>query len=146
VTVISSSPDKKEQALAFGANNFIVSNDRKAVRQHDFEFDLLLCTATGQLPWTLLLNILKKEGRIIVVGFPEISMEPRDLVTHNLSIIGSFIGNHATMREMLLFAQAHRITPLIELIPMSQINEALQRVKENKARYRIVLVNEPAGG
>jgi D-arabinose 1-dehydrogenase-like Zn-dependent alcohol dehydrogenase len=28
---------------------------------------------------------------------------------------------------------------------MSQVNEAFQRVKENKARYRIVLLNEMAG-
>jgi D-arabinose 1-dehydrogenase-like Zn-dependent alcohol dehydrogenase len=28
---------------------------------------------------------------------------------------------------------------------MSQVNEALQRVRENKARYRIVLVNETEG-
>ena len=50
VTVISSSPDKQEQALAFGADDFIVSDDRKAVRQHDFEFDLLLCTAIWSAP------------------------------------------------------------------------------------------------
>jgi D-arabinose 1-dehydrogenase-like Zn-dependent alcohol dehydrogenase len=29
---------------------------------------------------------------------------------------------------------------------MSQVNEALRRVKENKARYRIVLVNEALAG
>jgi D-arabinose 1-dehydrogenase-like Zn-dependent alcohol dehydrogenase len=28
---------------------------------------------------------------------------------------------------------------------MAQINEAMQKVRENKARYRIVLVNEPLG-
>jgi D-arabinose 1-dehydrogenase-like Zn-dependent alcohol dehydrogenase len=27
-------------------------------------------------------------------------------------------------------------------MPMSQVNKAIQRVKENKARYRIVLVNK----
>ena len=48
------------------------------------------------------------------------------------------------MREMLSFAQAHGIVPKVELMPMSQVNEAIRKVKENKARYRIVLVNEPA--
>jgi uncharacterized zinc-type alcohol dehydrogenase-like protein len=46
------------------------------------------------------------------------------------------------MGEMLLFAQAHNIRPMIELMPMSQINGALQKVKGNKARYRIVLVHD----
>jgi uncharacterized zinc-type alcohol dehydrogenase-like protein len=43
---------------------------------------------------------------------------------------------------MLTFAQAHDIKPKIELMPMPQVNEALKRVRENKARYRIVLFNK----
>ena len=30
-------------------------------------------------------------------------------------------------------------------MPMAQVNEAIQKVKENKARYRIVLVNNNDG-
>jgi uncharacterized zinc-type alcohol dehydrogenase-like protein len=146
VTVISSSSDKKEQALAFGADTFIVSSDRAGLRQHAFGFDLLLCTATGRIPWETLLESLKKEGRLVLLGFPDVSLNSTDLVAHQLSITGSFLGNRATMREMLSFAQAHHITPMVETMPMSKVNEALQRVKENKARYRIVLVNEPAVG
>jgi uncharacterized zinc-type alcohol dehydrogenase-like protein len=43
---------------------------------------------------------------------------------------------------MLSFAQEHGILPKVELMPMTKVNEALQKVRENKARYRIVLVNE----
>jgi uncharacterized zinc-type alcohol dehydrogenase-like protein len=46
------------------------------------------------------------------------------------------------MKEMLAFAQAHGIKPKVELMPMAQVNKALKRVKENKARYRIVLFNK----
>ncbi len=142
ITVISTSPDKKQQALAFGADEFFVSSDRPVYLQHIFYYDLVLCTATGKLPWNVLLNIPKKRGRIILVSFPDMEMNPTDLVAHDLSITGSFIGNHATMREMLAFAQANAITPMVELMPMAQINEAIKRVRENKARYRIVLVND----
>ena len=143
VTVISSSPDKEEQARALGADHFILSNDLESLRKRYFYFDDLLVTATGQIPWYYLLNIVKKEGRIILVSFPEISMHPRDLVAHNVSITGSFLGNRASMREMLAFAQANSITPMVETMPMAQVNEAIARVKENKVRYRVVLVNEP---
>jgi len=146
VTVFSSSLDKQEQALAWGADAFIVSSDRDGFRKHIFYFDLVLCTAMGQIDWNILLNIPKKVGRIILVSFPDMTMNPTDLVAHNLSITGSFLGNRATMREMLAFAQANHITPMVETMPMTQVNEAMQRVKENKARYRIVLVNEAAGG
>ena len=146
VTVFSSSPDKQGQALAWGADAFIVSSDQDGFRKHIFYFDLVLCTATGQIDWNILLNIPKKAGRIVLVSFPDMTMNPTDLVAHNLSISGSFIGNRATMRDMLTFSQAHHIAPMVETMPMSKVNEALQRVKENKARYRIVLVNEPSGG
>jgi uncharacterized zinc-type alcohol dehydrogenase-like protein len=146
VTVISSCSDKKEQALGLGADHFILSSDLARLRQHSFSYDLLLCTATGRLPWEALLETLKKEGRIVLVGFPDLSMNPTDLVAHNLSITGSFLGNRATMREMLSFAQEHRITPMVEIMPMSQVNAAMKLVKENKVRYRIVLVNEPDSG
>ena len=142
VTAISSSPHKLEQAIALGADQYILSTDQDKLRKHYFYFDLLLIAATGQLPWYFLLNIVKKEGRIIMVSFPEVNMHPRDLVAHNLSITGSFLGNHASMREMLSFAQEHHITPMIEVMPMASVNQAIQRVRDNKARYRIVLVNE----
>jgi D-arabinose 1-dehydrogenase-like Zn-dependent alcohol dehydrogenase len=145
VTVFSSSPDKQEQALAWGADAFIVSSDRAGFRKHIFYFDLVLCTATGQIDWNILLNIPKKAGRVVLVSFPDISMNPTDLVAHNLSITGSFLSNRATMREVLAFAQANHISPMVEIMPMAEINEAIQRVRENKARYRIVLVNEPDG-
>jgi uncharacterized zinc-type alcohol dehydrogenase-like protein len=112
------------------------------MRQVDYGFDLLMCTASGGIHWEALLNTLRKKGRLVLLGFPSVSLNPTDIVAHQLSITGSFIGNRATMREMLSFAQLHGIAPQVELMPMSQVNDAIQRVKENKARYRIVLVND----
>ena len=88
-----------------------------------------------------IINTLKKNGRFILVGFQDLELNSTDFVAHQLSITGSFIGSRTTMQEMFSFAQSHGIKPAIETMPMSKVNEALQRVKENKARYRIVLVN-----
>ncbi len=142
VTVISTSAEKKQQALAFGADHFIVSEDREGLRKLEFAFDFLLSTAHGDVKWEPLLEIVKKRGKLVLVGFPDMDFNPTDLIAHELSMTGSFLGNRATMKEMLSFAQAHGVKPWTELMPMSQINEAIQKVKENKARYRIVLVNE----
>jgi uncharacterized zinc-type alcohol dehydrogenase-like protein len=142
VTVISTSPEKRAQAKAFGADDFFIASDTAEFHKHIFYFDLILCTATGNVDWNLLLNIPKKNGRIVLVSFPEMKMNPTDLVAHNLSITGSFIGNRAMMDEMLAFAHANAIKPMVELMPMSQVNEAIQRLRDNQARYRIVLVND----
>jgi len=145
VTAISSSPGKKEEALALGADRFVVSGDEAGMKELDYYLDLLLCTAHGDVDWEALLMTVKKRGRIVLIGFPTMDFNPTDLVAHELSITGSFLGSRPVMREMLSFAQAHGITPQIELMPMSQVNEAIRRVRENKARYRIVLVNDTAG-
>ena len=144
VTAISSSPGKKEQALAYGADRFIDANDQTSLGELDFHFDLLMCTASGGVSWEALLMTLKNRGTLVLLGFPDVALNSTDLVVHELSITGSFLGNRATMREMLSFAQAHGIVPKVELMPMTEVNEAIRKVKENKARYRIVLVNDTA--
>ena len=88
------------------------------------------------------MKTLKKRGKLVLVGFPEVALNPTDLVAHELSVTGSFLGTRAGMREMLIFADDKGIEPQLELMPMSRVNQAIQRLKRNEARYRIVLVNE----
>jgi len=143
VTAISSSPGKKKQALKFGADHFILA-DEDSLRQVRLNYDLLLYTSHGKSDWTSLLYSLKTNGRLAVVGFPDdqVMFDPLELVVHQFSMTGSFIGSRAGMQEMLAFAQAHGIAPKLELMPMSQANEAVLKVSQNRARYRIVLVND----
>jgi uncharacterized zinc-type alcohol dehydrogenase-like protein len=112
------------------------------MKQVDYYLDLLMCTAHGGINWEALFMTLKKRGTIVLIGFPTMEFDPTDLVVHELSITGSFVGNPAMMPEMLSFAQEHRIKPRIELLPMSEVNEAIRRLRENQARYRIVLIND----
>jgi len=143
VTAISSSPGKKDEAIGFGADHFILASDREALRKLELSFDMHLYTTHSNVDWTTLSFTVRNNGKIVVVGFSTVPVqfEPLELVVHQQSITGSFLGNRAMMREMLSFAQEHGIKPKIELMPMAKVNEAIQRVKENKARYRIVLVN-----
>ena len=45
---------------------------------------------------------------------------------------------------MLAFAVEHNVRPQVEVMPLARINEALDRVRDGKARYRVV-VEMPAG-
>ena len=142
VTAFSTSPSKEHEAIGFGAQRFVVIGDRDRMRPFDYAFDIVLCTAHGAFNWEELMDTVVKRGRIVVVGFPDVSLNPTDLVAHELSITGSFLANHATMREMLAFADTHRIAPRIECRPMTQVNEAIARLKENRERYRVVLTQD----
>lgn len=148
VTAISSSPTKKEEALRFGADEFIQAEDELAWRQARFSFDLLLYTSHGRADWTSLVNSVKTKGRLVVIGFSDVpvTFDPMELVVHEMSITGSLIGNRATMRQMLSFAEEHKIVPEVELMPMAQVNEAIRKVRGNEARYRVVLVRDAGDG
>jgi len=142
VTAISSSPTKEDQARSFGAKEFLCTDNKPSFRRVSFEYDLMVCTANAGVPWETLLMTLKKRGKMVLLGFPDVAFNSTDLVAHELAIVGSLIGNPPTMRAMISFAQEHQISPMVGLMPMSEVNEAIRMLKEKQARYRIVLVND----
>jgi len=151
VTALSSSPGKEQEARALGADHFLLTTDQAAMDEKEFGFDLLLCTAQSGNDWGNLVMVLTKNGRLVLPAFAPIDLPlvggsgagPMvNFVAHQVSITGSFLGNRTEMREMLDFSERHGIAPRVELMPMSAVNEAIRRVRENRARYRVVLVNE----
>jgi uncharacterized zinc-type alcohol dehydrogenase-like protein len=142
VTALSSSPNKEDQARGFGAKEFLYTGDVSSLRKAAFTYDLLICTANAGIFWEILFSILKKRGKLILLGFPDVAFNSTDLVAHELAIVGSLIGNPPTMRAMISFAEKHQISPMVQILPMSDVNEAIRMLKENQARYRIVLVND----
>jgi uncharacterized zinc-type alcohol dehydrogenase-like protein len=66
------------------------------------------------------------------------------LIGGEKSIGGSPVGSPARIAEMLAFAGRHGIAPVTESFPMSRVNEAMERLKSGRARYRIVLENDLA--
>ncbi len=131
VTAISSSSRKQEEALAF-ARASIDTSQAAPYEAYEGYFDMLLITSQGRLDWDDLQDTLKRRGKIILVAFPHIDLDPVDLVVHELSILGSFVGSPEEMRRMLAFAAEHKIQPMVEIMPMSQINQAVTRLRRIK--------------
>ena len=61
------------------------------------------------------------------------------LILGQQTISGSPTGSRGAIDIMLDFAARHGITPQVEHLPMSRVNEALEHLRAGKARYRIVL-------
>lgn len=143
VTAFTSSERKQSEALAMGAHHAVNSRDPGALERLAGQFDLILSTVNVKLDWNAYLNTLKPRGRLHFVGA---TLEPLDIGVFGLlmgqrSISGSPVGSPATIAQMLEFAARHRIHPVVEVFPFAQVNEALQRLAEGEARYRIVLQN-----
>ncbi len=144
VTAFSTTPAKEAEARRFGARHFVVSSDAGQMARATATVDLLLSTVTVPLDWSAWLNVVAPKGTLWIVGASPgaLNVPPMSLIVGQKAIRGSAIGNRATMREMLDFAARHNLAAQSELLPLSEVNAALRRVRENRARYRVVLTNE----
>jgi uncharacterized zinc-type alcohol dehydrogenase-like protein len=141
ITALSTSPAKKDEALAMGAHHFASSTDPKDLRKQFGRFDLILSTVHARLDWTTYLQTLRANGSLCLLGIPPgvVGFPPSLLITGQRSITGSDIGGRAVIREMLRFVTRHKIVPQIQRMPMSEANAGLTRLRENQVRYRLVL-------
>lgn len=141
VTAFTSSESKFDEARSFGATNVVSSRDSAAIGKLAGKLDLLIVTVNVSLDWPALLSALAPNGRLHVVGavLEPMSIPALPLIFGQKSISGSPTGSPVDMEVMLEFAARHNITPQTEHYPMSQINEAFERLESGKARYRIIL-------
>lgn len=141
VTAFSSTPDKADEARALGAHHFVSSVDDDALKKQRASLDLVISTVHRPLSWKRYVTALRPDGVLCFVGALD---EPLTLPTGFLlagckSVAGSQIGGRAAMREMLEFAARHEIGAQVEVLPMSEVNTALERLRRNDVRYRFVL-------
>jgi uncharacterized zinc-type alcohol dehydrogenase-like protein len=142
VTAFSTSSDKEAEAKEFGAHYFCNWKNTEQIKAASGTLDLLLCTVSSEIDWNKAFGLLANNGVLCLVGLPvsTLNIPLLPLVFGQKAIAGSVVGGRRFMKEMLEFAAIHQIKPMIETIPISQINAAMDRVVANKARYRIVLV------
>jgi len=142
VTVISTSPRKKQEALeVLGADSFLVSSNPEEMQAAMGTLDGIIDTVSAVHPLVPLLFLLKNNGKIVLVGAPE---KPLELPTFPLIIgrrivAGSCIGGMNETQEMIDFAGKHNITPQIEVVPVDYLNTAMERLAKGDVKYRFVL-------
>lgn len=124
VTVLSSSPNKKDKALQMGADDFIAISDPEQVQSPSQKNSLDLILNTVSAPHQvndIISNLLATNGKIICIG---IVGEPYQLSTTPMifgrkGIHGSLIGGLPRTQEMIDFCFKHGIYPEVETLPAS---------------------------
>ncbi len=141
VTAFSSSPEKEEEARGFGAHHFINSRDPEAIKKAANSLDFILSTVNVPLDWPAYIQALRPQGRLHLVGavLQPLSLPLFPLLAGQKSLSASPTGSPAAIATMLNFAARHHLQPTIESYRFSEINEALEKLRHGKPRYRIVL-------
>lgn len=141
VTVLSTSPSKKEDALGLGAQHFALTTNADTMNSLKGTFDFILDTVSAQHDYNAYLNLLGLNGTMVVVGIPP---KPEEIAAFSLiakrrSLAGSMNGGIKETQEMLDYCAAHGIVSEVEVIKADYINEAYERTIKGDVHYRFVI-------
>lgn len=141
VTVLSHTLKKLEDGKRLGADHFYATSDPKTFEELGGHFDLIINTVSAKMDWNQYLELLKRDGTLVILGIPEeqVSLGAFPLVGKRRNLSGSMIGGIKETQEMLDFCDKHKIACDIEVIPAQKINEAYERVLKSDVRYRFVI-------
>ncbi|KAH8669342.1 NADP-dependent alcohol dehydrogenase [Ilyonectria robusta] len=143
VVVFSSTDSKKQQALDFGAAEFVTTSGKEKL-DDIAKLDALLITTSANPDLSLFLPVMTPGAKVfpLTVSPESLQLSPLSLIISRVVIVGSGVGPAASIQDMLAFAAKSGVRPQIEKFPMTQagIVEAMQRLRDGKMRYRGVLV------
>ena len=141
VTMLSHSPSKEADARKLGAHKFILTSDKAQLKDAANYFDFILDTVSADHDYNLYLGMLRTNGVMVCVGAPS---KPAQIPAFNLifgrrTIAGSLIGGLPETQEMLDYCASHNIVSDVEVIKISEINEAYERMLKGDVKYRFVI-------
>jgi len=142
VVLFTTSTGKIEDGKRLGADEVCVSTDPEQMAAYANRFDFILNTVAAAHNLDAYLQLLKRDGTMILVGAPA---EPHpspgvfNLIFKRRQLAGSLIGGIRETQEMLDFCARHDIVSDVEMIPMDYINTAYERMLRSDVKYRFVI-------
>ncbi len=139
--LFTTSPNKIADGKRLGADEVVVSKNPDEMRAHAGSFDFILDCVSAEHDVNALLQLLKLDGTLCLVGVPE---KPLPIAAFNMLLprkqfAGSGIGGIAETQEMLDFCAERGITSDVEVIPIQKVNEAYDRLVKGDVKYRFVI-------
>jgi len=144
VVAFTTSESKRQDAQALGAHEVVVSRNAEEMAARAKTLDLIVNTVAAPHDLDAFLNLLKRDGTMVLVGAPATphpSPQVFNLITKRRAIAGSMIGGIPETQEMLDFCAEHKIVADIEMIRADEINAAYERMLQGDVKYRFVIDN-----
>ena len=85
--------------------------------------------------------MLKPKGQLCLVASPiqELALHGGLLSNSQRTIYGNYIGSRADTSRMLQFAAEQGIAAIVDVMPFSRINEAIEKVRRRDVPMGLVL-------
>ncbi|KAJ5505597.1 Polyketide synthase, enoylreductase [Penicillium expansum] len=148
--------DKKEFAEECGAESYIdVSKydyndpqftvDVKKVTPHELgAAAVIVCTGANEA-YAAAVSFVRFGGTVVCVGVPEgapvaiASADPATLISQEISIVGSVVGNRMDAIETMEMAARGVVTTRVTVQPMSTLMDIFDKMNKRQLKGRIVL-------
>ncbi|MET8556031.1 NAD(P)-dependent alcohol dehydrogenase [Streptomyces sp. NPDC004959] len=139
-TVLSRTRDKRDDARELGAHDLIDSTDPQHMAAARDTFDVVIDTISAPHDLAPYLKTVAMDGTLSLLGYlGPVTVEAMDLLVGRKRLSGGGSGGRPATAEMLRFCADHGIAADIEVLPSSQVETALDRLRRNDVRYRFVL-------
>lgn len=143
VSAFSRTPEKSEMIRRLGGK-FVDSSNLSGNADRLRKFDFILSTLNVDFDLNSYLRMLSPQGKFCVVA-QSLNKLPLNIGLlydyAQRTIYGNYTGSRKDMMNMLAFSAKHTIQSIVEVMPFSQMNEAIDLVKAGKVPMRLVLHN-----
>ncbi len=146
VWAFSRGTSKKDRALEMGATHFVDRTDDEAMKKHANTLDLIIDTNphvegdTEDL--TQYIDLLVFGGTMVKLGAPAAHFKYHwgPMIFGGYNVVGSIVSGSKNTKLMLEVASSHSIFPDVEVIPFSQVNDAIEKLLSGaNKKFRYVL-------
>lgn len=140
VVMITTSPNKAQDAKKLGAAEVLISKDAADMQKHAGSFDLIVDTVPVAHDLNPYISLLKRDRTLVIVGpLDPVDVHGANLIMRRRAVAGSVIGGIAETQEMLDFCGKHNIVSDVEVISADYISTAYERMLRSDVKYRFVI-------
>jgi D-arabinose 1-dehydrogenase-like Zn-dependent alcohol dehydrogenase len=143
--VLSTSADKRDEALELGAERFInlkTESPSEALRAWEGGPDIILATPPTAEPMMAAFPGLALNGTMVVLGAPpdNIAVNPMELIMGRRRLMGSPAGSRKDLRDVLHLAATHGLRPRVTEMRLDDADRALKKMHQKCIHGRAVLI------
>ncbi|MEU6321725.1 alcohol dehydrogenase [Streptomyces sp. NPDC047009] len=135
--------DKEDLARHLGADHYIdsLSSDPAQVLKDLGGAKVVLGTAANSDAMSATIDGLAPRGQLVVIGVTNelLKVTPTQLIGGSKSLSGHPSGTAREVEETMAFSARTGVRPMVETMPLEEVNDAFARMLSGAARFRMVL-------
>jgi len=141
VYAFTTTPDKVDDILRFGAREAIVVESPESLRPYYGSMDHVIDAISLGHDLGTYVPLVKPNGTYTQVGIPgeEFSFNPMLFVFNRARYEASLTGGIPQTQQLVDYCAANQILPETEIIAADEVNRAWEQVVGKEARYRYVI-------